>query len=91
MAAVVHHSKFDSSTSGLGQKQTLQPILLTSALPPKADIGTQPRDVRASRRPWSPRGKSIAGRWRSRQRRCGDDRGKVVPYMWRDWWRWPWL
>ena len=32
--------------SALGQKQTLQRTLLMSALPPKADIGTQPRDVR---------------------------------------------
>jgi hypothetical protein len=30
--------------SALGQKQTLQRILLMSALPPKADIGTQSRD-----------------------------------------------
>jgi hypothetical protein len=29
--------------SALGQKQTSQRILLMSALPPKADIGTQPR------------------------------------------------
>jgi len=28
---------------------------------------------------------------RSQQRRCGDDRVKVAPYMWRDWRRWPWL
>jgi hypothetical protein len=34
------------SMSALGQKQTLQRILVMSALPPKADIGTQPRDVR---------------------------------------------
>ena len=32
--------------SALGQKRTWQRILLTSALPPKADIGTQPCDVR---------------------------------------------
>jgi hypothetical protein len=32
--------------SALGQKQTWQHILLMSALPPKADMGTQPRDVR---------------------------------------------
>jgi hypothetical protein len=32
--------------SALGQKQTWQRILLMSALPPKADIGTQPGDVR---------------------------------------------
>ena len=32
--------------SVLGQKQTLGHLRLMSALPPKADIGTQPRDVR---------------------------------------------
>jgi hypothetical protein len=32
--------------SALGQKQTWQRIFLMSALPPKADIGTQSRDVR---------------------------------------------
>ena len=32
--------------SALGQKQTLQSVRPMSALPPKADIGTQPRDVR---------------------------------------------
>src|SRR5262245_46030257 len=32
--------------SALGQKQTLQHVRPMSALPPKADIGTQPRDVR---------------------------------------------
>src|SRR5215471_18519101 len=32
--------------SALGQKRTLQRIRLMSALPPKADIGTQPRNVR---------------------------------------------
>ena len=32
--------------SALGQKQTFQRTLPMSALPPKADIGTQPRDVR---------------------------------------------
>ena len=31
--------------SALGQKRTWQRILLTSALPPKADIGTQSRNV----------------------------------------------
>src|SRR5262249_48681925 len=35
-----------SMMSALGQKQTLQLIRSMSALPPKADIGTQPRDVR---------------------------------------------
>ena len=32
--------------SALGQKQTLADVRVMSALPPKADIGTQPRDVR---------------------------------------------
>jgi hypothetical protein len=32
--------------SALGQKQTWQRILVMSALPPKADIGTQSRNVR---------------------------------------------
>jgi hypothetical protein len=32
--------------SALGQKQTLGKVRLMSALPPKADIGTQLRDVR---------------------------------------------
>jgi hypothetical protein len=31
--------------SALGQKQTLQSMKPMSALPPRADIGTQPRDV----------------------------------------------
>jgi hypothetical protein len=32
--------------SALGQKQTLKPVRVMSALPPKADIGTQSRNVR---------------------------------------------
>src|SRR5262249_29591093 len=32
--------------SALGQKRTWSPFRSMSALPPKADIGTQPRDVR---------------------------------------------
>ena len=32
--------------SALGQKQTSMHVQPMSALPPKADIGTQPRDVR---------------------------------------------
>src|SRR5262245_2387931 len=32
--------------SALGQKQTFKRLRLMSALPPKADIGTKPRDVR---------------------------------------------
>jgi len=42
----VHHGKLGHSMSALGQKQTWRHILLMSALPPKADIGTQPRHVR---------------------------------------------
>jgi phenylpyruvate tautomerase PptA (4-oxalocrotonate tautomerase family) len=38
MAAVVHHSKFDNSTSAVGQKRTFSEICVMSALPPKADI-----------------------------------------------------
>ena len=32
--------------SAMGQKQTSAHVRVMSALPPKADIGTQPRDVR---------------------------------------------
>src|SRR5215471_18748861 len=32
--------------SALGQKRTFREVETMSALPPKADIGTQPRDVR---------------------------------------------
>jgi hypothetical protein len=32
--------------SALGQKRTLGHVRIMSALPPKADIGTQPRNVR---------------------------------------------
>ena len=32
--------------SALGQKRTLHKVCVMSALPPKADIGTQSRDVR---------------------------------------------
>jgi hypothetical protein len=32
--------------SALGQKQTFSPFIAMSALPPKADIGTQARNVR---------------------------------------------
>src|SRR5262249_47935310 len=45
-SGVVRHSKSGRRMSALGQKQTWQRLLLMSALPPKADIGTQPRDVR---------------------------------------------
>src|SRR5262249_60127248 len=43
---LVRHSKAWPLMSALGQKQTLGDFRLMSALPPKADIGTQPRDVR---------------------------------------------
>ena len=33
--------------SALGQKRTFRDAEAMSALPPKADIGTQPRDVRS--------------------------------------------
>src|SRR6516164_2452652 len=45
-SAVVHHIKFRWLMSALGQKQTLGRLQLMSALPPKADIGTEPRNVR---------------------------------------------
>jgi hypothetical protein len=37
--AVVHHSKLRWLMSALGQKRTLRPVYVMSALPPKADIG----------------------------------------------------
>jgi hypothetical protein len=43
---VVRHNKFNSSMSALGQKQTFREFSAMSALPPKADIGTQSWDVR---------------------------------------------
>ena len=42
----LHSSNFEPLMSALGQKQTLQQVRAMSALPPKADIGTQPRNVR---------------------------------------------
>src|SRR6516165_8361660 len=42
----VHCSKFDQPMSALGQKQTSRRLQPMSALPPKADIGTQSRNVR---------------------------------------------
>ena len=44
--ASLHGSNPERSMSALGQKQTLGKVRLMSALPPIADIGTQPRDVR---------------------------------------------
>src|SRR6516165_7756130 len=49
--------------SALGQKRTLQCILVMSALPPKADIGTQPRNVR-----FVPTADSVT--WSERRRRA---------------------
>ena len=46
MRAVNPDSSVAVPMSALGQKQTLQSVRPMSALPPKADIGTQPRDVR---------------------------------------------
>ena len=45
LSCVVRHSKIERPTSALGQKQTMEHVRVMSALPPKADIGTQPRDV----------------------------------------------
>ena len=42
----LHRSSPEPLMSALGQKRTLGHLRLMSALPPKADIGTQPRDVR---------------------------------------------
>ena len=42
----LHGSNFEPLMSALGQKQTFTPVNLMSALPPKADIGTRPRNVR---------------------------------------------
>jgi hypothetical protein len=43
---VVHHSKFGWPMSALGHKRTWRGEFAMSALPPKADIGTHPRNVR---------------------------------------------
>jgi hypothetical protein len=42
----VRYTKRTARMSALGQKQTSRHLQPMSALPPKADIGTQPRDVR---------------------------------------------
>jgi hypothetical protein len=42
----LHGSNPEPLLSALGQKRTLKRLGSMSALPPKADIGTQPRDVR---------------------------------------------
>src|SRR5215469_10396679 len=42
----VRYAKADRPMSALGQKQTSQHVPAMSALPPKADIGTQPLNVR---------------------------------------------
>ena len=41
----LHGNNFEAPMSALGQKQTLRHFQSMSALPPKADIGTQPRNV----------------------------------------------
>ena len=41
----LHGSNFEPLMSALGQKQTLQHVRTMSALPPKADIGSQPRNI----------------------------------------------
>jgi hypothetical protein len=41
-----HSSRWCPATSALGQKQTSRHLQPMSALPPKADIETQSRDVR---------------------------------------------
>src|SRR6516165_5856802 len=43
---IVHHGKFGLLMSALGQKQTSRHLQPMSALPPKADIGTQSANVR---------------------------------------------
>ena len=43
---IVRHNKFEQRMSALGQKRTLGKVRLMSVLPPKADIGTHPRNVR---------------------------------------------
>jgi hypothetical protein len=45
-SGLVRHSKAWPLMSALGQKRTLTHLLHMSALPPKADIGTQQRNVR---------------------------------------------
>jgi hypothetical protein len=42
----LRHSKLELPMSALGHKQTLGSVRVMSALPPKADIETQSRDVR---------------------------------------------
>jgi hypothetical protein len=42
----LHSSNLEPLMSALGQKLTSEHVRIMSALPPKADIGTQPRDVR---------------------------------------------
>src|SRR5262249_9563569 len=42
----LHSTNPERLMSALGQKRTLESVRAMSALPPKADIGTQPCDVR---------------------------------------------
>ena len=42
----LHSSNSEPLMSALGQKRTLRRVCVMSALPPKADIGTQSQNVR---------------------------------------------
>ena len=44
-ATIVRHNNIAGVTSALGHKRTWKLVRVMSALPPKADIGTQSRDV----------------------------------------------
>ena len=46
VGCIMHHSKFRWLMSALGQKRTSRQVWSMSALPPKADIETQPLNVR---------------------------------------------
>ena len=45
-ASFLRGNNIQDRMSALGQKQTFRNVQLMSALPPKADIGTQSRNVR---------------------------------------------
>src|SRR5262249_25936988 len=46
LSCVVYHGKIACATSALGQKRTSAHVRVMSALPPKADIESQSRNVR---------------------------------------------
>ena len=46
LGVILHGSNPKSLMSALGQKRTLEHVRVMSALPPKADIGTQSWNVR---------------------------------------------